>query len=226
MPRANMIRWRDGAGWLVLSGGGDIQSADTGEIEAEALSRVAAGDPMAYIWAAGDVESADKHIDALHDLGAPTGYLVDVLTEDDDTLRSQLADAGLIVLGDGPNVKALRSGLLGAALEAIGSAFERGSVILGVGQGAAVLGSFMADQPGVGWVEGAVIVPGYEDEQAVARLRDLLNATPGAYGLGIARGSALALGPGDADSQGTIEAWGKRQITVTLGKAYTGKEQS
>ena len=65
MPRANMIRWRDGAGWLVLSGGGDIQSAETGEIEAEALARVAAGDPMAYIWAAGDVETADKHLEAL-----------------------------------------------------------------------------------------------------------------------------------------------------------------
>src|SRR6266851_400232 len=172
MPRANMIRWRDGAGWLVLSGGGDIQSAETGEIEAEALARVAAGDPMAYIWAAGDVETADKHLEALHDLGAPTGYLVDVLTEDDDSLRSQLAVAGLIVLGEG--------------LEAIGSAFERGAVILGVGQGAAVLGSFMPDQPGVGWIEGAAIMPGYEDDKAVAQLRDTLAKNPDAYGLGIA----------------------------------------
>ena len=225
MPQANMIRWREGAGWLVLSGGGDFQSAETGEIEAEALARVAAGDPMAYIWAAGDVESADKHLEALHDLGAPTGYLVDVLTEDDDSLRNQLASAGLIVLGDGPNVKALRSGVLGAALEAIGSAYERGAVILGVGQGAAVLGSIMPDQPGVGWIEGAAIMPGYEDDKAVAQLRDLLAKSPGAYGLGIARGSALALGPGDAGSQGEIEAWGKRQITVTLGRDFTAKEK-
>src|SRR5438552_3939462 len=205
MPQANIIRWRDGTGWLVLSGGGDYASADTGEIEAEALARVAAGDPMAYIWAAGDVETADKHLDALHDLGAPTGYLVDVLTEDDETLRGELAVAGLIVLGDGPNVKALRSGLLGAALEAIGSAFERGAVILGVGQGAAVLGNFMPEQPGVGWIEGAAIMPGYEDDKATAQLRDLLAKNPDAYGLGIARGSALALGPGDSESQGEVE---------------------
>src|SRR5260370_3100809 len=102
MPRANMIRWRDGAGWLVLSGGGDIESAETGEIEAEALARVAAGDPMAYIWAAGDVETADKHLEALLDLGAPTGYLVDVLTEDDETVRGQLPVPGLTVLRDSP----------------------------------------------------------------------------------------------------------------------------
>src|SRR5258708_15429069 len=103
MPRANMIRWRDGAGWLVLSGGGDIQSAETGEIEAEALARVAAGDPMGYIWAAGDVETADKHPAALHDLRAPTRYLVGRLNQDDDSLRSQLAARGLILLRERPN---------------------------------------------------------------------------------------------------------------------------
>src|SRR5215510_5107969 len=161
MPRTKVIRWRDGLGWLVLSGGADFESADGSEIEAETLARVPAGDPLAYIWAAGDVESADQHLATFEELGAPTGFLVDVLTEDDDTLRRQLADAGLIVIGDGPNLNELRSGLLGAALEGISQAFEQGAVILGVGQGAAVLGSILSEQQGLGWVEGAIIAPGY-----------------------------------------------------------------
>src|SRR5690242_12744289 len=85
MPRANVIRWLDGEGWIILSGGGDVDSAETGHIEASALAKVQPGEPLAYIWAAGDIEQADKHLEALYDLGAPTGYLVDILAEDDDT---------------------------------------------------------------------------------------------------------------------------------------------
>jgi hypothetical protein len=229
MPQANVIRWREGAGWLVLSGGGyatgggdssddhlsddDFSSEEITEIEAEALTRVAAGDPIAYVWAANDLETADKHLEALHDLGGPTGYLVDVLTEDDDSLRQQLSGAGMIVLGDGPNARELRSGILGAAIEAIGVAFEKGAVVLGVGSGAALLGSVLTEQAGLAWVENAVIVPGYERDGQDALLRDLLAKHPMAYGLGISTGSALALGP-----NGEIETWGKKQVTIALGR--------
>ena len=213
MPQANVIRWRDGAGWLVLSGG---DTSATGDIEADALAHVPAGEPMAYVWAAGDVEAADQHLAALAALGAPTGYLVDVLTEDDDTIRQELADAGLILIGDGPNIKELRSGLLGAALEGIETAFERGAVVLGIGQGAAILGSHLSGQAGIGWIDGAAVMSHYEQESAPARLRELLQEHPDAYGLGIATGSALALGP-----EGRIEAWGAGKVTVTLGRNLT-----
>jgi hypothetical protein len=183
MPQANVIRWREGAGWLVMCGGGDFANGETGEVEAEALTRVQPGDPIAYIWAAGDVETADRHLADLEDLGGPTGYLVDILTEDDDTLRQQISAAGLIVIGDGQNLKALRSGLPGAALEGIGAAFERGAVILGMGQSAALLGSWLENLEGIGWVEGAIIVPGYEHPDQPAQLRQLLLSHPKAYGL-------------------------------------------
>lgn len=215
MPQANVIRWRDGAGWLVMCGGGDFASGETGEVEAEALTRVQPGDPIAYIWAAGDVETADKHLAALDDLGGPTGYLVDILTEDDDSLRQQLSVAGLIVLGDGPNLRELRSGLLGAALEGVSAAFERGAVILGMGQSAALLGSWLEDLEGIAWVEGAIIVTSYEHPDQPARLRQLLLSHPNAYGLGIGIGSALALGPG-----GEVESWGEPKVTVTLGQSF------
>jgi hypothetical protein len=215
MPQANVIRWRDGAGWLVLSGGGDFASGETGDIEANALAHVPAGDPVAYIWAAGDVETADEYLVALDELGAPTGYLVDVLTEDDETIRRELSVAGLVIFGDGPNLKALRAGLLGAALDGISTAFERGAVIMGIAQGAAVLGSFLDEQTGLGWVEGAIIAPGYDQDGVPERLHNLLLNHPDAYGLGIGSGSALALGP-----DGEVEPWGKRQVTVKLGRGF------
>lgn len=216
MPSTNLIRWPDGEGWLVLSGGGAIDSAETGEIEAEALGRVRPGDPLVYIWAAGDIETADKHLAAIEDLGAPAGYLVDILSEDDETLRQQIVPAGMIVLGDGPNVDTLRSALPGGALESIGYAFERGAVILAVGESARLFGSVMPQAAGLGWVENAIVVPAYERDGEATRLHELLTAQPAAFGIGIATGSALALGPA-----GEVEAWGNRQITVTLGRSQS-----
>ncbi|HLY25371.1 MAG TPA: hypothetical protein VKQ72_03460 [Aggregatilineales bacterium] len=212
MPQANVFRWRDGAGWLILSGGDDPNSADSTEIEAETLARLAPGDPLAYIWAAGNVEDADERLTALEELGAPTGFLVDIMTEDDETLRRQLSEAALIVLGDGPDGAQLRSSLLGAALDGISAAYERGAVILGVGSGSAVLGGFLGEKDGLKWVERAIIQPHYELEASAAALRAQLANHPEAYGLGIGTGSALALGP-----QGEVAAWGKKQITVALG---------
>jgi hypothetical protein len=213
MPRANVIRWLDGAGWIILSGSGDIDSAETGHIEAGALAKVQAGDPVAYIWAAGDIERADKHLEALYDLGAPTGYLVDILAEDDDTLRAELKDAGLIVLGDGTNGKALRDALPGSALDAMLEAYEQGAVILGIGQGASVLGGTIIG--GLNWIEGAIITTEYDLDDAAARMRAQLDQHPDAYGIGIANGSALALGP-----DGEIETWGNGKVTIALGRNY------
>lgn len=219
MPQVNVIRWRDGEGWLVLSGGGDSGTESTVnvvDVETLALSRIQWGEPVAYIWAGGDIEVADKHLAALEDLGAPTGYLVDVLTEDDDTIRAQLTEAGMIVLGDGADVEVLRSGMVGVAVESMAEAFERGAVILGIGGGAAVLAEIVngtRNSGGLGWLEGGMVIPHIENEAQAALLRQMLQDHPAAYALGIGTGSALALGP-----DGQVETWGNRQIVVTLGR--------
>ncbi len=214
MPRANIFAWRDGAGWLVLSGGGEAAS----EVEALALAKVPPGEPIAYVWAAGDIDHADRHLAALEDSGAPTGYLVDVQTEDDDTIRARISDAGLIILGDGPELGALRGGIAGAAADGMATAYARGSVILGIGAGAAVLGAKYAGKDGtlrdgLGWLEHAIIVPHYEPARDAATIRALLTQVPDALGLGIAQDSALAFG-------GAVESWGETEMSVTLGAAF------
>lgn len=219
MPQANVIRWRDGGGWIVLTGGGDFRTTredeGTNEIEAQALGLASAGKQMAYIFAASDIETADEHLALLEDLGAPSGYLVDALSEDDDTLRTQLEDAGLIILADGKQADQLRGGLLGAAIAGIEAAFQEGAVVLAEGAGAQVLGSVYGAKPGLGWIEGAAVIPYFDTDTGKQRLRDLLIAHPESYALGIGTGSALALGP-----NGEVQAWGKRQITVTLGSKF------
>ncbi|CAG0951283.1 MAG: hypothetical protein IAE83_01715 [Anaerolinea sp.] len=217
MPQVSPMRWRDGSGWIILASGmidpSDPDSPSL-DIAAQALTRIARGEPLAYIWAAGDIESADAHLDLLEDLGAPTGFLLDILTEDDDTIRAQLKDAGMIILGDGSNPDRLRSALVGAAQEAMINAFDRDCVILAIGAGAEILGSILKSPTGkgLGWVDGACILTDYTTQDGDT-MRQMLQNAPGAYGLGIGEGSALVLGP-----RGEVEVWGNQQITVTMSR--------
>ncbi len=214
MPQVNIFRWRSG-GWLVVSGGGAVLSDDVQSIEAHVLVKTHSQGPIAYIWAAGDIDAADAHMDALQELGARTGYLVDILTEEDDVLFRQLNEAGVIILGDGPRVDLLTDALSGVVLRAVEDAFGRGATIYAVGESAGVLAAYSvrdgAIQPGIGWLDQAVIMPRYSADQA-DQLRDLVHRHPEAYGLGLAEGAAMAFGP-----QGEIEVWGNQQVTVSLG---------
>ena len=231
MPQANIFQWRDGslnsdgsqhiAGALILSGGAASALA-VGEIEALALGKALPGEAMAYVFAAGDIETADRHLAALEDGGAPTGYLVDVQTEDDHTVKAQLSEAGLIIIGDGDNPGALRGGLSGAALEGITEAYERGVSVLAIGTGAVVFGQKYAGgapaaiiRDGLAWLQRGLIVPRFLAERDADRVRGLLTQAPELYALTLGTDTALMLG-GD----GTVEVWGERAIGVTLGAGY------
>ncbi|MCS6871784.1 MAG: Type 1 glutamine amidotransferase-like domain-containing protein [Anaerolineae bacterium] len=223
MPQTNVLRWRDGRGWIILAGSGaqlgDQDDVDL-DIEAQALTRIAYGEPIAYIWAAGDADTADQHLALLDEMGAPTGYLVDIVTEDDASIRAQLEEAGMIILGDGQSPETLRAALLGAALEGMQAAYARGAVILGIGAGAAALGSFLEGANGLGWVENAIVMPNYELDRRIATLRALLEAHPSAYGIAIGSRSALALG-----ADGQVEVWGERKVTILLGSGLRMPDQ-
>src|SRR5690606_13987307 len=92
MARNNVLRWQDGRGWLILSGGG----ADASDVRAQAIGRVSADGGVAYVSLSG--AQAEKALADMEDLGAPSGYLVDVLTEDDETIQAKLSEAGLVVI--------------------------------------------------------------------------------------------------------------------------------
>ena len=221
MPRAQLFQWPAGEGWLILSGG-NVDPLAVGEIETLALAKALPGEALAYVFAAGDIETADRHLAALEDAGAPTGYLVDVQTEDDVTVRAQLAEAGLIILSDGDNAGALRGGLSGAALAGITDAYARGVPLLAIGTAAVIFGQKYAGgasgqviRDGLAWLEHSLIVPHYRAESDAVIVRDRLIQTPELYALTLGFDSALVLG-----GNGRVELWGEQQIGVTLGPDY------
>lgn len=215
MAQNAVLEWIDGRGWLVLSG----DAASSAEIRALALNRMAADGVVAYI-SMGDSDPAERALADLEDLGAPPGYLVDVLTEDDDTIHDKLAEAGMIIIGTGDDPEFIRSTLMGAAVAGIQDAFVNGAVILIEGLTAMIFGAWVLLKPGdlsygLEWVQHALIIPGETAISESAVVRAVLDAQPAAIAIGIGPESALVLGP-----DGEVETWGERSVTITLGSQY------
>lgn len=189
MPLVNVLDWRTGRGWIVLAGNALNADEDNDvdlDIEAQALTKLSMGEPIAYIYAAsGDADAAEQHLESLDEMGAPTGYLVDILTEDSQSVRRQIREAGMVLLADGPDVDALRAGLQGTAAASMAEAHDRGAVIFGVGAGAAVLGAHLDGTRGLAWLEDAIIMTGIEDDERMEMLRVALEDRPECYGIGI-----------------------------------------
>jgi hypothetical protein len=213
-----VLRWLDGRGWLVLSGGAE----NSDEIRGLALGRAAADGGVAYISVGGAHGSAAEWVlTDMEDLGAPTGYLVDVASEDDLTVQKKLAEAGVVVITGGADLVDLRSGLMGAAVSGIQEAFENGAVVLAEGLGAAMFGAWVLMKngeatSGLDWLQNALVLPGVTSVAEAQQAKTLLNIYPTALAVGVGSGSALALGP-----DGEVETWGFKQVTIALGRDYS-----
>ncbi len=214
MAIEDILHWSSGIGWIILSGG----TSFGGEVRAQVLRRIKSSGGVAYLGF--DEDSSDETLDDMEDLGAPTGYLVNIVAEDDQTIREQLEDASLIMIDDSVSAEAWRDTLPGAAAEGILAALETGTIVLAEGRGAVALGQFMLDEAGkltrgLGWLENLLILPEVTRIADSEAARQTLDLEPSAVALGIGVESALALGP-----DGVLEVLGRGQVAIGLGRAW------
>lgn len=221
MTQAGPLRWRTGAGWLVLAGGGKWQNDETGEIDAAALGWANLDRPIAVLPTAGSTTAeGEALLEYYADLGGPSGYIVPIFGAADAQSAENcqlLAEAGLVYIADGPDVLSLVKALRESpALEALVYAFAGGAAILGMAAGATALGGWVAarqTQPGWGWLPDIVVEPHFVGTEASSRLQNLLNVHANCFGLGIPTGMALALGP-----DGQVVTVGDGQVTIVVGE--------
>jgi cyanophycinase len=230
MTQAGPLRWRTGAGWLVLAGGGTWEDDGTGAIDAAALGWADLDRPVAVLLTAGSSTAAGEALlEYYADLGGPGGDVIPIFDAADAQRPENcrwLEQAGLIYIADGPSTSRLVQALYASpALEAMAQAFAYGAVVVGLGAGAIALGAWYADldhpgqiAPGWGWLPDAIIEPHFSGGEPADRLRELVKAHPTCLGLGIPERVALALGP-----DGRVETLGEGQVTVVLGRV-AGKE--
>jgi len=211
------LQYLAGRGWLVFSGGNTAGS----EVRAQALSRAKTYGAVAYISLADD--GGDALMDDMEDLGARTGYFVDLQYESSDEILEQLQAASLIAIEVGSSLDALYDAFQGAAIEGVRKAYQRGAIILLEGLAINLLGRWVVSDngellQGFNWVQNAFIEPqsgGIDDSRAV---QAVLQAMVDAIAINIDSGSALALGP-----DGQVELWGEQAVTISLGRQYSAK---
>lgn len=205
------IRWLESYGWLVLSGSADPHS----EIRALALSRCNASGAVAYVSLAEDF--GDALMDDLAELGAPSGYLVDLEDQDNNEIHQRLSGTGMIVIEAGDDIHRLKRLMTQTVVHAMKEALQDGALVLFEGLAATLAGSYYLDPSGkvaraLKMVEDVYVAVDVNSFLATETAQLVFQKRPDAVGLAIDKGSALVLGP-----DGHIETWGDKEITFSLG---------
>jgi len=206
-----ILSWRQGAGWIILAGSADIQT----DTRAQVLARIKAGGGIAYVGLR--VEDIEALMDDMDDLGAPTGYFVNILAEDDASIEARLTEAACVVLPHITPTEDFHSALMGAALQGLITCYEQGGVIYAEGASASLFGAmFLAStgksHTGFNWLEGVFVIPDIISMSESPMARQLLASGEVSLALGIGHGSAVAFG-----KDGELTPLGKRQVTLVLG---------
>ena len=207
------LEWISGSGWLVFAAE-NTNSA----VRAQALARMDSDGGVAYISLADD--GGDSLMDDMEDLGAPTGYMIDIELEDSATIRQQLKDISMVVLESGASLDRLARALRGSVVDALREAYEGGALILVEGLAVNLFGRWSVSDSGhvfegLDWLKNVFIEPDVSSLEESRAVQMVLRAHPQAIALEIGVGSALALGAG-----GRVEVWGAGQVTVALGSHY------
>ncbi len=225
MPQGGPLRWVDGNGWLILSGGGALGRGERDAVTAGVLSRANLDRPCVVLLSEGEPEDAEALLDHYTALGGPVGeaYLLSDMTQQElegPAFLTLLAEAGILHL-EGPDALNLARRLQQtAALEAIvkGFATLQGLIIVGAAGGAAALGAWVTsasaltlEAPGLNFLQTAIVTAPFTSTEDAVGLRRQLAAHPGFIGLGIPERVALALGP-----QGQVETLGQGEVTAVV----------
>ncbi len=223
MTQAGPLRWRTGAGWLVLAGGGRWHATEP--IDRKAIEAMADNTPIAFVPAAGGPpDYGESFLEHYASLGAPPGYVVaihDSASAHDPVNVRRLAQAGLIYFGGGDTQRLLDTMTGAPTLDAGAAAYAAGAVVVGHSAGAIALCAWGVSPdrggavlPGWGWLPNAIVAPHYTPDQA-NWLRAALIDHPELLGLGIPDDVGLTLGPNSE-----VFTWGSAQVTVTLGPKF------
>lgn len=203
--------WLESNGWLVLSGSKDSLS----EMRAQALTRVNADGAVAYISLSGDL--GDSLMEDMAELGAPTGYFVDLEDDDNNAIYERLSTASMIVIEPNDSIYVLRKLMSQTVIRAMKEALNLGALILCEGIASNVMGELIMTEDGqiskgLSFVNNVFISSDVDSILDSMDMQRVYETEPQTVFIGIPQGSALVLGP-----ENYIETWGENQVTISLG---------
>lgn len=218
MPVKNLFEWKDGGGWLIFSG----YPSSSPSVRPSVLERIQIDGGVAYVCMDGDMQSTEQVLEDFQEWGAPAGYVVDLLAEDDETLQQRLAEAGLIVLSSTNLDPALAySYLFGAALKGIEIAYQAGASIYLEGAVVSAFGKLFINQAnetdqGFEWLKNALLVAHHPNlKEFEARMQGILALEPFIMQLKLGSDSAIGF-----SATGEFVLLGNREVTISLGSVF------
>ena len=203
-----------GGGWLALVGGGEFTFEETLDADSAWLEKTPPG-LIAFVPAASGSADYGQHF---------ATYMREVFEREAVTLPiyrprdarrgknvERIAECSAVYLGGGVADHLLDALAGSPAADALVGKLAAGGVVVAIAAAAQAVGevarSIRPGQtvPGLGWLPGGVVEPNF-DPGHDRRLRKLLQAPDARWGLGLAAGSCLLLGPEGAREL-VGEAW-------------------
>lgn len=218
MPVKNLFEWKDGAGWLIFSG----YPSTSPNVRPSVLERIQIDGGVAYVCMDGDMQATERVLEDFQEWGAPSGYVVDLLAEDDETLQQRLAEAGLIVLSSISLHPSLAYPyLLGAAIKGIEIAYQSGASLYVEGAAVSAFGKLFINKDneivhGFEWLKNSLLVASHPDLNGFERdMREILTTEPFIMQLKLGNDSAIGF-----SATGEFVLLGNREITISLGSMF------
>jgi len=203
-----------GGGWIALVGGGEFTFEETLDADAAWLERTPPG-VIGFLPAASGSVDYGSHF---------ARYMAEVFEREVITLPiyrprdarraknlERIAECAAVYLGGGVADHLLDALADSPAAEALAAKLAAGGVVVAIAAAAQALGTAARSIrpgetiPGLGWLPGGVVEPNFDPEHD-RRLRRLLQAPGATWGLGLAAGSCLLLGP-EREAELVGEAW-------------------
>lgn len=193
-------------GWIVLIGGGEFSFGETREFDEFAISKMpSAKRSIAFLPTASGSNEYALHLGKyMRTLDESVNVVnVPIYRHRDARREKNLAtirDAGMVYVGGGVTNALAEACEESAVAEALREAVRRGAVLVAIGAGASALGVATRDMrvvgnaiTGLGVIDG--IVETAFDPASDTMLKHLVSRPEARFGVGIPRGTALAIAP-------------------------------
>ncbi|MEM9596072.1 MAG: Type 1 glutamine amidotransferase-like domain-containing protein [Acidobacteriota bacterium] len=207
------IRRLPGDGWLALLGGGELTFGETVDGDAAWLGKTPTG-TVGFVPAASGSEDYGRHfgiyLDEFFERRAETIPIYRVRDARRGRNVQRIAESAAVYLGGGVVDQLLEALADTPCLDALGAKLRDGGTVAAITASAQALGEVARTVfggkivDGFGWLPGGVVEPNF-DPGHDRRLRQLLSHPRVRWGLALAAGAAVLLGPaGEVEVAGDV----------------------
>ena len=208
-------------GWIVISGSVPTFGSESPQLAEKLMEKVDLSRTLVCLLM-GEMISHDLHafIDDVEALIEAPATVIRAQVASELECEELYENAGLILLTGGQTQDWIRTFELPGSCLKVERLLQECGLVFATGSAATALGTwvFIDEEkpiPGLGWLDGAVVLPNIQDPVEIPGVKELISQHEHLYALGFPQGAILALGP-----KGEVEVWGGTPPIIALGRGW------